>query len=289
MKRHIKILRWLGFVALLVIATGFTLYMIYLRPVITKIEQTEIIQYDSSLRLVIGGGGNSGVLVSDSLVIVIDTKMGEAAEKLAKMTKQLAGNRHILVVNTHCHKDHVGGNGLYKGQTIIAGGRYNKKLWLNNASEETMPSEWLEKNRDIKMDDETVTIFNLWRNAHTESDVLVYLHKRKMLFCGDVVLNKQVPDLRDPAANPDGYMEALEKLPKKYQIEKVIPGHGAIGGLEILAFFRQYFNDMQKAANESTKKDLLVTKYKDWTQIPIMMAPSNTIKFYQKKITANNR
>ncbi|HXU26310.1 MAG TPA: MBL fold metallo-hydrolase [Bacteroidia bacterium] len=277
-----KTLKWLGIVILLLVAVGATLYMIYLRPFMQKMKQTTVVNYDKELTLVLGGGGNSGILVSDSLVIVIDTKMDEAAEQLAKTVKDLAGNKPILVVNTHYHPDHSTGNSFYTGQTIIAGANYTKEFWIKEASEKTLPTKWLQDRMDIKMGDDTVTLYNLAKNVHTASDIVVYLHKRKMLFGGDVILNKQAPAIMG-VADPDGYLLAFDLLPKQFDIQKVVPGHGPIGGIEIIDNFKQYFIDMKTAASDASKKDELIAKYKDWGQIPMFMSPGATISAIKKK------
>ncbi|HXA02925.1 MAG TPA: MBL fold metallo-hydrolase [Cytophagaceae bacterium] len=282
MKTLKKTLKWIGIIFLVLVATGFTLYLIYLRPVMQKMQQTNVIKYDKELTIILGGGGNSGILVSDSLVIVIDTKMDDAAERLSKTVKELAGNKPILVINTHYHSDHCKGNKYFKGQNILAGANYTKEIWIKEASEETLPTQWLKGKMDIKMGDDTVTIFNLDRNAHTASDVFVYLHKRKMLFGGDVILNKQAPALLG-VADMDGYMEAFDMLPKQFDIVKIVPGHGPMGGIEIMENFRQYFNDMKIAAKDDSKKDELVAKYNDWVQVPFIMSPGATINAIKKK------
>ena len=132
------------------------------------------------------------------------------------------------------------------------------------------------------MGDDTVTLFNLARNVHTQSDIVVYLHKRKMLFTGDVILNKQAPVLRG-SADPDGYLWAIETFPKQFDIQKIVPGHGDVGGIEIINDFHQYFIDMQAAADDDSKRDELVAKYKSWRQIPFMMSPGATISALKKK------
>ena len=277
-----KIFKWIGIIILTLIVVGVTAYFVYVRPFMKKMEVTNLVQYDKELTLVLGGGGNSGILVSDSLVIVIDTKMNDAADQLFKKVKELAGSKPIVVINTHFHPDHTGGNKLYKGQTIIAGGNYTKEFWLQEADKESLPTQWLKDRMDIKMGDDTVTLLNLAKNAHTASDVVVYLHKRKMLFAGDLILNKQAPVLMS-GADPDGYLSVLEILPTQFDIQKIIPGHGAIGGIEILNNFRQYFLDMNTAANDESKKEELVAKYKDWVQLPVFMSPSATISAIKKK------
>ena len=277
-----KIFKWVGIVVLLIIVIGVSLYMIYLRPFMEKMKQTEVVQYDKDLALVLGGGGNSGILVSDSLVIVIDTKMDDAAEQLFKQVMQLAGKKPILVINTHYHGDHSKGNKYYKGQSILAGGTYTRDFWVKEAGEETLPTQWLQDKMDIKMGDDTATIINLAKNIHTASDVMVYLHKRKMLFGGDVILNKQAPALMG-VADPYGYLAAFDALPKQFDIQKVVPGHGPIGGVEVIDNFRQYFNDMKEVAENETKRDEMLAKYKDWSQIPILMSPGRTISVFKDK------
>jgi glyoxylase-like metal-dependent hydrolase (beta-lactamase superfamily II) len=281
-----KTLKWIGIILVVSVATAFTLYLIYLRPVMKKMEQTSVIQYDKELTIVLGGGGNSGILVSDSLVIVIDTKMNKAAEELSKTVKNLAGRKPILVVNTHDHSDHSNGNIYYKGQSIIAGANYTPEGWSKDASEETMPTEWLTGAKDIKMGDDTVTLLALDKNTHTASDVVVYLHRRKMLFGGDVILNKQAPALFG-VADPDGYLAVFDMLTKRFDIRTIVPGHGPVGGIEVLQNFRQYFLDMKTAVLDDTRKDELVAKYKDWTQVPFVMSPGATIRAIKKRNQAN--
>jgi len=275
MKTFLKVF---GVIILILIIAGGSIYWIYLRPFMQKMKHTSTIKYDKELTIVLGGGGNSGILASDSLIIVIDTKMDKAADDFYKTVKEIAGNKPILVVNTHIHPDHTAGNKNYKGQTILAGGNYTAEQWKKENGEESMPTKWLKDKMDIPMGDDTVTILNLSKTIHSESDVVVYLHRRKMLFAGDVILNKQAPVLMGKA-NPEGYLEAMAGLPKEFDIQKIVPGHGEIGGIEILNAFKQYFIDMKIAAADGNKEDELVAKYKDWNQIPRLMSPGATISF----------
>ena len=279
-----KILKWVGIVILLLVIICVTLYMIYLRPFMENMKKTSVVNYDKELTLVLGGGGNSGILVSDSVVMVIDTKMDAAAEALYKQVKQLAGNKPILVVNTHYHPDHSNGNSFYKGSTIIAGGNYSKEFWEKHTEPNTLPTLWLKDKMDIKMGDDTATIYNMAKNVHTASDIVVYLHKRKILFGGDVILNHQAPAIMGVSdSDPDGYLAEFDLLPKMFDIQHVVPGHGPIGGIEIIENFKQYFLDMQTAANDPSKEKELVAKYKDWAQIPMLMSPGVTIKAFKEK------
>lgn len=277
-----KILKALGFLILFLVVIGGTLYMIYLRPFMEKMKVTTLKSYDKNLTIVLGGGGNSGILVSDSLILVIDTKMDDAGKALYEQVKQLAGDKPILVVNTHIHPDHTKGNKFYKDVTIMAGGNYSKEQWIKEDGAESLPNKWLQDTMDVRMGDEIATIYNFGKNIHTNSDIVVYLHKRKMLFTGDIVLNKQAPFILG-AADPEGYLAAFDYFTSKFDIQTIVPGHGDIGGVDVIATFKEYFLDMKTAANDSSQKNKLEAKYADWNQIPFMMSTGATIKAFQKK------
>ena len=276
-----KILKWVGLSVLLLVAVAAVLFFVYLFPFMQKMKETHVVQYDKNLSLIIGGGGNSGILSSDSLIIVIDSKMDKASEDLYEMAQEIAGKRPILLINTHIHPDHVSGNYLYKGSRILAGANYSKEQWVKDAGENNLPTEWIKDSMSIRMGDELVQIYNCGKNIHSESDVVVYLSKRKLLFAGDLVLNQQAPVLMG-VANPYQYLEVFEWMKSKFDVKVLVPGHGELGDLETINVFKQYFLDMQEASKNSDKKAGLLDKYQTWNQVPFLMSPSATVSAFEK-------
>ena len=63
--------------------------------------------------------------------------------------------------------------------------------------------------------------------AHSNSDILLYLPDDKVLFVGDLAVNKTVP------AFPDGHIsnwiQVLEQV-KNVDADTIVPGHGPVGG-----------------------------------------------------------
>jgi glyoxylase-like metal-dependent hydrolase (beta-lactamase superfamily II) len=264
-----------------VIAVGI-FFLMYIYPFMSAMKNTTTIQYDPKLTIVLGGGGNSGILVSDSAVLVIDTKQDDAAKALAETVKKLAGSKHIIVINTHVHPDHTGGNKYYEGQTIIAGGNYDKDFWIKQAGDKGVPNVWVKDSLVLKFGDEVVTILNLPWPAHTQSDIFVYLQNRKMLFGGDVILNHAAPAMFSTyKADGYGYLKAFDYVTKRFDVQKVVPGHGPIGGIEVINNYRDFFIDMKVASLDAVKKDALIAKYKDWKQIPYLMSPIATEKYFE--------
>ena len=269
-----------GVISTILVILACFVYLIMTNHLIKSFFYIESIQYDKNLTLALGGGGNSAILNSDTEVLVIDTKFAFHTKKLHTLVKAIAGNKPVIVISTHLHPDHVGGNALYNGSKIYAGGNYTKESWEKLSSGAALPTDWIKDTMELKLGDETVIIKNIPYNIHTKSDVVVYLKNRKMLFTGDIVLNEQAPFLNNESgADSRGYLRAFDELQKLYKIEKIIPGHGAIGGSEIIPAFKQYFEDMRVAADQPAKENEMLEKYKNWRQLPMVMSNKKVIQF----------
>ena len=121
----------IGIVVLIVIAVaGFFIY-----PQYKSFMTVETVLYDKDLTFYLSGGGNSGILVTDSAVVVIDSKLSKPAKSLYEIAREKAGSKPIIVVNTHYHGDHVNGNQYYKGDKIYIG-NYDKDFLAKNVEKE---------------------------------------------------------------------------------------------------------------------------------------------------------
>jgi glyoxylase-like metal-dependent hydrolase (beta-lactamase superfamily II) len=237
---------------------------------------------DKNLTIVQGGGGNSGVVVTDSAVVVIDTKMGSDAEKLYNLAKSKAGNKKLIVVNTHFHGDHVKGNRLYKGSDIYIGA-YDQKFLLDDVGIENMPNRFVKDSLIMNLGDEVMCLYNLGQ-AHTWNDMVVFFKNRHVIFTGDLIFYRVNPFLnRESGANVDKWIGALDQMLKIPDIGKVVPGHGETGDRTMIESMRTYFLDMKVAAAEPAKEKEMKLKYKDWMELPMMTSPGATIDFIRKQ------
>ncbi len=268
-----KILLYTGVVFLALVAAGtiymYPFYTFFFTPVTTVIRPEFT---------VISGGGNSSILVTDSALLVVDTKMGSMAKDLFKTVKGKAGIKKIIVINTHLHGDHCYGNYLFNGSKIYIGD-YNKAFAEKSMKPEDMPTDFIADSLVLSLGNEDVVLLNVGQ-AHTFSDMVIYLKNRKILITGDVVFNKINPALiRSDGTDIEKWMAVLDKLSKRWEISTVVPGHGDIGGPEILAAMKEYFADMELAASDKSSADVNKKKYDGWREMPLMSSPARTIKF----------
>jgi glyoxylase-like metal-dependent hydrolase (beta-lactamase superfamily II) len=238
----------------------------------------EVVQLDPSLTLILGGGGNSGIVVGDSAVVVIDTKIMGSSEDLFTLAKEKAAGKAIIVVNTHYHTDHVKGNKYFKGSKIYIG-NYAKDFLQKNIDAENMPTDVVKDSLLIDLGNEKVHLYDLGQ-AHTMNDVVVYLSTRGVLFTGDLVFNRTNPVLvGESGAKVSSWIQVLDVILGRWGQSRIVPGHGGVGDKSIVASERQYFVDMTTAASDPGKESQLKDAYKDWMSIPFGSSPGKTIEY----------
>jgi len=259
---------------ILIISLG-VIFTRSVKPLVT----VESVPIDKKLSVYTGGGGNSLVLISEDSTnaLIVDTKMGFTAKKIAQAVKGMT----VTIVNTHCHSDHTGGNFLFPGATIIAGA-FTKKQWAHDAGKKSpYPSKTLQPGEEIQVfiGSETVLVRNMGR-GHTWHDIVVYFVNRKLLATGDLVFYNFHPVLLPSSGTTvAGWVSCLNSLRDGYDVTVVVPGHGSVGTVEMIADMKQYFISAEKAARHKALYNSLKKKYDHRTNIPMISSFEKTVNF----------
>jgi len=244
--------------------------------------KVETVQYDPQLRIYLGGGGNSIALFSEdgSKALIVDTKMGAAAKMLHDDVR--AGD--ITIVNTHFHKDHIGGNFLYPNAKIISGA-YTQEQWKSSAKNSRYPDETVQPNEElaIPIGSEIVHVRNMGQ-AHTWNDLVVYCENRKLLVTGDIVFIAMHPVLfASSGTNVASWVSVLDSLIARYPAIALVPGHGKVSDQSALVSMKDYFVSIAGAIQNPGSQAELKQKFKAYFSLPGMSGFDKTLSFIERE------
>jgi cyclase len=185
-----------------------------------------------------GGGGNSGVIVGDKGVIVVDAKTTAAGGKellddIAKITPKPV----TTVILTHSDGDHVNGLAAFPAGITIIAHENNKKeqqaaLTAGGRGAppaDHLPTRVVTKNKEtLKINGVKIEVFH-WAPAHTSGDLVVYLPADKIVFTGDIIA-MQLPDPLihlEKNGSSEGWI-ATAKGMVALNADQYVPGHGDV-------------------------------------------------------------
>jgi hydroxyacylglutathione hydrolase len=182
------------------------------------------------------------ILIKDQLPILIDTGFGSDAQETEQLIKEagVSPEELHLIVNTHYHSDHVGGNFyLQKNYGVkIAAHKWDAHL-INSCDPEACSAEWLEQpvepyqvdlelsdNNEIHTGSRTFQV--LYTPGHTLGHISLYEPEEEVFICGDLFHKHDVGWLnifREGVSSIQRSLESLERV-SKLPIRQAYSGHG---------------------------------------------------------------
>lgn len=147
-----------------------------------------------------GGMANSGFIVADSSVIVIDAQMfAPSAKKVLDAISAITPKPVRTIILTHSDPDHVNGLPAYpRGLEIIAqenaGPEMQEALQnplMNTTStpaelKNYLPTKTIKSDEVVVVDGVTLELIHI-TPAHTDSDLIIYLPSQEVVFAGDIL------------------------------------------------------------------------------------------------------
>lgn len=182
-----------------------------------------------------GGGGNSGIIIGDTGVIVIDAKTTPAAGKqLVDEVAKLTPKRITHVIITHSDGDHVNGLASFPAGVIViahAGAKRELEAALAAGGRGAPPGDHMPgiviDNDDVPLTLDGVKVeLRHWAPAHTSGDLIIYLPAQKVVFTGDIITNRPDPLIHlQKNGSSAGWITTAEGI-VGLDADKFIPGHG---------------------------------------------------------------
>ena len=115
----------------------------------------------------------------------------------------------------------------------------------------TLPNLVFEDSLSIYGSSTTVQLLS-YGDAHTASDIFLYLPKEKIAFMGDILFVQFHPWVGD--SKIDDWVNYLEKI-RKLNVETFIPGHGPVGNAQDVTLMISYLKNVEEIASQFKKED----------------------------------
>jgi len=206
------------------------------------VPQTAFTPLRGTVGFFTGQGGTIGYHISKDGVVVVDAQMPATAKICLDGIKERDGGRMIdILVNTHHHGDHTGGNPVFQASVkkILAhvnvpglqraaaaqqaAARPNAPAPEIVVASATFATAWRED-----VGGETMAL-KYYGPAHTGGDAVVTFEKANIVHMGDLVFNRMHPYIDRPAgASIANWMKVLENTVADQKNDTTyIFGHGA--------------------------------------------------------------
>ena len=228
-------------------------------PTPASIAATKIEKVKDNLYMITGStplpretfaGGNTGVFITDTGVVVVDTKLAGWGQVLLDRIRTVTDKPITTIINTHSHGDHTGSN-LFFGAAIETIVHENTK-----ANMERMPAFQGEKvmflprrtytdKLTIGSGRNQIDLYHFGR-GHTDGDTFVVFTALRTMHAGDMFPWKDAPfiDLNNGGSGVEWPKTLAKVIAGVKNVDNVIGGHQPVAAWKDLQEFQQYTGDL---------------------------------------------
>jgi cyclase len=204
---------------------------------------------------------NAGLLVTGGPPVLIDTAATEArANLLRSLAVSVAHAPPGVVVNTHSHGDHTFGNFVFPEALVVGheqtrqeaeeAGLHLTGLWPQvdwGDIELVFPHVTFTGRLSMRFGGHEAELCS-FGPAHSGCDTIIWMPRQRVLFAGDLIMSGVTPFVL--TGSVDGMRSAVAKL-RKFDAATIIPGHGPVGGPELLDATERYLSWLTGLARDA--------------------------------------
>jgi len=219
-----------------------------------------------NVHMLVGSGGNIGLMVGSDAVFVVDDQFAPLTPKILAAIKAITPQPVRFVLNTHWHFDHTGGNENMgqAGALIFAHENVRKRMSTDQFIEAfklkqpasprgALPVVTFTDTVSFHLNGDSVVVFHV-APAHTDGDAMVMFTKANVVHTGDVFVSAGFPFVdRSSGGTIHGIIAATERLLTVTDAQtKIIPGHGPLADRTRL----RAYHDMLVVMRDRMRKEI---------------------------------
>jgi glyoxylase-like metal-dependent hydrolase (beta-lactamase superfamily II) len=234
-----------------------------------------------NLYVIKGGGGNTAAFITANGVVVVDTKLAGWGQAILDQIKTVTNKPVTMIINTHTHGDHVGGNPEFPA-TVDVVAQENTKAnmekmapFQSDSGIQHLPKRTFKDKMSLLSGSDRIDLYYFGR-GHTNGDAFVVFPALRVMHAGDLFPGKQAPimDTNNGGSGVD-YPKTLAGAVKGISgIDTVIPGHSNVTDWNAFVEFGQFVDAFVgaartaltsgKSADDAAAAISLPPQYKDY-------------------------
>ena len=252
----------------------------------SKVEM-KVQKVAGTVYMIEGAGGNIGASVGDDGIVMVDDEFLPLADKIEAALKGITEKPVKVVLNTHWHGDHTGGNPHFGEKApIVAQENVRKRLITGGttkfgntppAAKSALPIITFEDKVSVHLNGEDIRAIH-FPNGHTDGDSVIFFTQSNVVHMGDDFFNGGMfPFIDiDSGGSVQGMIAGDEKVLAEVPDDvKIIPGHGPLATKDDLRKFVQVLKETSAAVQaginkgktlDQLKKEKVLAKWDSWGQ-----------------------
>ena len=226
-------------------------------------------------------GGTILFMITKKGVVVVDSQFPDSVQHLIEEVKKKTNKPFRLLINTHHHGDHTGGNIAFKGMVELVVAHANSKINQEAAAvkqkteaKQLYPNETFTDTWTRKIGKEKIRL-HYFGAGHTNGDCFVHFQHSNIVHTGDLVFNRRHPFI-DKTAGADiaNWVKVLDAATQKFDNKTIyISGHAGTGYETILKkdeilLFRDYLGNLLTFTDSALKAGKTKEEILKATEIP---------------------
>lgn len=227
-------------------------------------------------------GGTIGWLAANDALVVVDTQSNEtAADCWTGLQERAARSAIDVVLNTHHHGDHTGGNGTFEPHADRIVAHQNVPVFQRrsaqqsgNEADQVYADETFHTTWRAEIGDEIVRAV-YYGPAHTGGDAIIHFEKANVVHMGDLIFNRVYPFIDVPGgASTVGWIDALEQIHDTHTDDTIfIFGHGSsehgiTGSRDDLLVMRDFLSGLLEYVQAGISEGTPLSELADRTTLP---------------------
>jgi len=213
--------------------------------------QIRTVKAGDGVYMLTGVGGNIGVSAGVDGVLLVDGQYAPLSDKIKASVAALGGPIRLLV-NTHWHWDHIGGNETFarSGVVVVAHENVRHRMSVEQfvtafnrhvppSPAGALPLVTFTDSVNFYLNGDSIHVVHV-PPAHTDGDALIWFRRANVVHMGDLFFNGRYPfvDLSS-GGSVEGMVAAVDRvLALADGNTKIIPGHGPLADRATLQTYR---------------------------------------------------